>query len=180
MSGAFFPFYVLAAGKYLSIITFAFLLISGFLVSYGYKKGIRLPIIARIVDSTEREGVIDELPGKGTLSFFFGSLLVLIIFGSNIEIASASIIILALGDSFSTITGIRYGRHKIPYNQDKSIEGTIGGFIPAFIGATAFVSPMTALLGAFIGMAVESLPMKTDDNITIPVIAGLFMSMRLL
>lgn len=180
MSGAVFPFYVLLVGRYVSIVTFALLLGAGLIISYCYKRGIRFPIISKIVDSTEREGVIDELPGKGALSFFFGSLLVLLLFGSRIEVACAAIIILALGDSFSTLTGIRFGRHKIPYNQDKSIEGTIGGFVPAFVGAMIFVSPETALLGAFTGMAVESLPLKTEDNITIPVVSGFFMSIRLL
>ncbi len=180
MSGAVFPFYVLLVGRYASIGTFALLLGAGLIISYGYKKGIRFPIISKIVDSTEREGVIDELPGKGVLSFFFGRLLVLLLFGSRIEVACAAIIILALGDSFSTLTGIRFGRHKIFYNREKSIEGTIGGFVPAFVGAMIFVSPETALLGAFTGMAVESLPLKTEDNITIPVVSGFFMSIRLL
>lgn len=180
MSGIVFPFYVLVAGRYVSIGTFAFLLSAGLMISYAYKKGVRFPIISKIVDSTERKEVIGELPGKGALSFFFGSLLVLLIFGSSIEVACASIIILALGDSFSTLVGKRFGRHKIFYNPEKSVEGSIGGFVPAFIGAMIFVSPEIALLGAFIGMATESLALKIDDNIAIPVVSGFFMSIRLL
>ncbi len=175
MSGAVFPFYVLSAGLGLSVSTFLFLLVAGLIISYGYKKGVRFPIISKIVDSTEREEVIEEFPGRGALGFFFGSLAVLLLFGARIEVACAAIIILALGDSFSTLTGKRFGRHKIFYNPDKSVEGSIGGLVPAFIGAMVFVSPETALLGAFTGMAVESLPLKIDDNITIPVVSGFFM-----
>lgn len=175
MSGAAFPFYILAVGLHLSVSTFIFLLSAGLIISYGYKKGVRFPVISRIVDSTEREGVIEKFPGRGALSFFFGSLLVLLLFGSSMNVVCASIIILALGDSFSTLIGKRYGRHKIFYSPDKSVEGSIGGFIPAFIGAGIFVSPEVALLGALVGMAVESLSLKIDDNITIPVISGFFM-----
>jgi dolichol kinase len=175
MSGAAFPFYILYAGLGRSVATFLFLVVAGLIISRGYKRGIHFPVISKIVDSTEREGVIEEFPGRGTLSFFFGSLLALLLFGSNINVASASIIILALGDSFSTLFGKRYGRHKIFYSKEKSVEGTIGGFVPAFIGAGIFVSSQVALVGALVGMAVESLSLKIDDNITIPVAAGFFM-----
>lgn len=175
MSGAALPFYVLYAGLYLAVSTFLFLLTAGLIISYGYKKGVRLPVISKIVDSTEREGVIEEFPGKGTITFFFGSLMVLLLFGSNINVACAAIIILALGDSFSTLVGKRYGRHKICYSKEKSVEGTIGGFVPAFFGATIFVLPQVALVGALVGMAVESLSVKIDDNVIIPLAAGLVM-----
>lgn len=175
MSGALFPFYVFSVGRFISIGTFAFLLSAGLLISYGYKKGVRLPIISQIVDSTEREGVIERFPGKGALSFFFGSLLALLIFGSRLDVACAAIMILGLGDSFSTLSGKRFGRHKIFYNKEKSVEGSIGGLIPAFFGAMVFVSPGAALLGAIIGMGAESLPLKIEDNITIPLSSGLVM-----
>jgi dolichol kinase len=174
-SGSVLPFYVIYVGLALSISTFLFFLIAGLIISYGYKKGVRFPLISGIVDSTERDGVIDEFPGKGTITFFFGSLLVLLLFGSDLNVTAAAIIILALGDSFSTLAGKRYGRHKLFYSREKSVEGTIGGFLPAFLGAMIFVSPQIALAGALMGMAVESLPGKIDDNIIIPVVAGLFM-----
>jgi dolichol kinase len=177
MSGAALPFYVLYVGLGRSVATFLFLVVAGLIISYGYKKGVRFPVISKIVDTTEREGVIEEFPGRGALSFFFGSLLVLILFGSNINIACASIIILALGDSFSTLAGKRYGRHKIFYNPEKSFEGSIGGFVPAFIGAMIFVPPEVALFGAFMGMNVESLSLRIDDNISIPLISGFFMTL---
>jgi dolichol kinase len=174
-SGAILPFYVIYVGLYLSVITFLFLFIEASIIGYGYKKGVRLPLISKIVDSTEREGVIDRFPGKGTITFFFGSLLVLLLFGSDLNVAAAAIIILGLGDSFSTLVGKQYGRHKIFYSPEKSIEGTIGGFVPAFLGALIFVSPQIALVGAVVGMATETVPAKIEDNITIPLAAGLVM-----
>ena len=71
-SGAGLSFYVIYAGLYLSVITFLFLFVEASIIGYGYKKGVRLPIISKIVDSTERAGVIDKFPGKGTITFFFG------------------------------------------------------------------------------------------------------------
>lgn len=174
-SGAALPFYVLYVGLGTSVGTFLFLVVAGLIISQGYKKGVRFPLISKIVDSTEREGVIEEFPGKGALNFFLGSLLVLLLFGSNINVACAAIMILALGDSFATLVGKRYGRHKIFYSREKSVEGSIGGFVPAFLGALIFVSPLVALVGAVAGMAVESLPAKIDDNTIIPLAAGFFM-----
>ncbi|MBU2559933.1 phosphatidate cytidylyltransferase [archaeon] len=175
MSGGVFPFYVFYVGLFASVSTFLFLIIAALIISYGYKNGVRFPIISEIVDSTERASVIDKFPGKGTITFFIGSLFALLLFRSNINIACAAIIILALGDSFSTLAGKRYGRHKIVYSPEKSIEGTIGGFIPAFIGAAIFVSPQIAIVGAIVGMAAETLPAKIEDNIIIPLAAGLVM-----
>ena len=175
MSGVGLAFYVVYAGLYLAVSTFLFLVVAGLIISYGYKKGVRFPVISTIVDSTEREGIIEKFPGKGALTFFFGSLLVLLLFGSDLNVAAAAIIILALGDSFSTLVGKRYGRHKLFYSREKSVEGSVGGFVPAFLGALIFVSPQIALVGAVVGMAAESLPAKIEDNIIIPLAAGLVM-----
>jgi dolichol kinase len=179
MSGTLFPFYILYVGLGVSVSTFLFLLVAGLIISYGYKKGVRFPVISEIVDSTEREGVIDEFPGKGALTFFLGSFLVLLLFGSNLNVACAAIIILALGDSVATLVGRKYGKHKLFYNPEKSYAGSIAGFVTAFLGAVLFVKPEVALFGAFFGMSVESLVLKIDDNISIPLIAGFFMSMYL-
>lgn len=175
MSGVALPFYIISVGLAISVNTFLFFLVAGLIISYGYRRGVRFPVIAVIVDSTEREGVIEKFPGKGALTFFFGSLLVLLLFGSSLNVAAAAIIILALGDSFSTLFGKRYGRHKIFYSREKSVEGSIGGFVPAFLGALIFVSPLAAIVGAGVGMAAESLPAKIEDNIIIPLAAGFVM-----
>jgi hypothetical protein len=65
MSGAALPFYILYVGLGRSVATFLFLVVAGLIISYGYKRGVRFPVISKIVDTTEREGVIEEFPGRG-------------------------------------------------------------------------------------------------------------------
>jgi dolichol kinase len=89
----------------------------------------------------------------------------------------ASITILTLGDGFAMLLGKKFGRHVFSYNKGKRVEGTVFGFLFAFMGASLFVSPLKALLGAAAGMFIESLPAPVSDNLTIPIISGLIMVM---
>lgn len=183
MSGIFLALYVKwandAYGYFLPLATLVFALLIGYALSSAYKRGIRIPIVAQLIDSTERPEVINNMPGKGALSFFLGSLLVVLLFGFDASVASASIAVLAIGDSVSTLVGRNFGRHKIQYNPAKSWEGTLSGLVFAAIGASLLLSPELAIIGALGGMLVESLPLKADDNITIPLGAGTAVSLAL-
>jgi dolichol kinase len=68
--------------------------------------------------------------------------------------------------------GRKYGSVKIPYNPEKSIQGSLAGFAAAFLGALIIVSPFYAFLAALLGMIGESLPLKVDDNVVIPLFSG--------
>lgn len=181
MSGVAIPFYLQwsyynwgLATPFLSLALTSVLL---YLISQSYKRDFRLPVVSRIIDATERPGVIEVSPAKGALMFLVGSIITLVLFSFNIAIVAASIAVLALGDSFSTLTGKRLGKHKIPYNSEKSLEGSFYGFIAAFAGAAALVPWPIALAGALAGMLVESLPLSIDDNLTIPLAAALAMAL---
>jgi dolichol kinase/phosphoserine phosphatase len=89
------------------------------------------------------------------------------------DIAFASIAVLALGDSVAAIVGILIGKHSLPFLRQKSIEGTIFGFISAYLGAFLFLDPWTAFVAAAIGTTVEALPSPFNDNLIIPIAAGL-------
>jgi len=176
-SGFFIAFYILWAGQIFSILTLWSIILVVILISEGYKRGIKLPLISKIIESAERHEVIEERPAKGAILFLVGSLTSIILFGKNMKIVSATIIILALGDSVSTLIGKNFGEHKIPYNKMKSLEGSVAGFAFALLGAQIFVGLQLAILGALTAMLTESLPINIDDNITIPVISGLAMTL---
>jgi dolichol kinase len=145
----------------------------GYAISYLHTKGANLPILTKIINESERERDQD-FPGRGALRFFIGALFTLLIFRSTPEIVAAGIIVLALGDSASTLGGVAYGRHKIPYNREKSIEGSVSGFGVAFIGLL-ILTPFSIVISAgasLIGMVVESLPLGVDDNLTVPITAS--------
>ena len=93
------------------------------------------------------------------------------------RIGYAAIAVLALGDSSASLLGKRFGRNRIPFNRGKSVEGSIIGLIIAFLGALLFVDPITALVGAAVGILIEALPLPLDDNLLIPLAAGVSMTL---
>ena len=136
--------------------------------------GFYMPLLSEILAIFERKKDMQEFPLKGTIYFLIGSFAALLLYEKTI--ASAAIIILALGDSISTLVGKPFGKTKHFHNIKKSAEGSISGFAAAFIGAIFLVSPKVALVGALSGMVVESFDSPLDDNITIPIICGAVMS----
>jgi phytol kinase len=111
---------------------------------------------------------------KAPLYFAAGILASLLIF--PVPFNYAAIAVITLRDGFASIAGRLYGTHKVPYTGGKTVEGAVVGLICAFAGAAIFVSPATALIAAIIGMVVELLPLRVTDNLTIPLLSGLSIS----
>lgn len=84
----------------------------------------------------------------------------------------AAIAVLTLGDGTASIIGKIYGKRKIPFCCGKTIEGSSAGTLCAFVGACLFVSPFLAIVAAFVGMMTELIPMRLNDNISVPLAAG--------
>ncbi len=145
-------------------------------------RGHHIPIVDNMLDNFERDECKKTFPGKGALFLFIGMLLSMILFDVWLgykDIAIASIMILTLGDSVSALLG-PFGNIPHPLNKVKLIEGTIAGIIAGYVGAVIFVSPIEALLGSTVAMLVEALDLKfskikLDDNILVPLIAGIVM-----
>ena len=133
--------------------------------------GYNVPVASTI---TWNAAITPEIYEFVTSPIFFavGIMLALIIF--PVPVGYASIAIFTLGDGIATLFGKKLGRHVFPYNKGKKIEGTLFGFLFAWLGATLFiVNPLKALVGAAVGMFVETLPTPVSDNLTIPLISGL-------
>lgn len=158
-----------------SLILAVFLLYS---ISLAYKNNLRLPVVAWLIDISERREVIKHSPARGALMFLIGSALAVLLFEP--PIAASAVAVLALGDAFSTIAGRRYGTLSIPYNPEKSIQGSLAGLAAAFFGAAVILPPPYALLAAAAGMVGESLPLKIDDNVVIPMFSGAAVSVATL
>ncbi len=96
----------------------------------------------------------------------------------------AAFALFSLGDVMAATIGIRYGKHKIPFNKDKSWEGTLGGFLFSFIPAMLFVGPIWGLLAGIMFVLIDIFsptPILIADNILIPMACvGLFMILSLL
>lgn len=113
----------------------------------------------------------------GTPPYLMGMLGAFFLF--SLPVAVCSIIFLACGDVSATIVGERWGTVKI--SGVKSLQGTIAFFAASLIcGSIAGVYwqglPLYIVAaGALTASVVEILPLKLNDNLTIPVISGAVM-----
>ncbi|MFX0211371.1 MAG: diacylglycerol/polyprenol kinase family protein, partial [Candidatus Hodarchaeota archaeon] len=137
-------------------------------------RGINFPVLSTI---TWRAANKPELYEFTTAPIFFalGIAFSLIFFPKSISYAS--ITILTLGDGFANILGRKFGRITFPFNKGKRVEGSIFGFLFAYIGAMLFVDPVKAFVGAAVGMLIECLPSPINDNLTVPLISGLVLTL---
>lgn len=134
--------------------------------------GAHVPIISTITLWAANRSELQEF-NTAPIFHAAGIALSLLIFPQ--KIGYAAIAVLTLGDSSASILGKRFGSMKIPFNKGKSVEGSICGLVIAFLGALLFVDPITALLGAVSGILIEAIPLPFDDNLLIPLAAGISM-----
>ena len=151
------------------------ILLAGIIVSL-LSKNFKIPVVYWLLNQFEREAEFKKFPGKGSMFFCAGVLLTIMLFPQ--DIAFASIIILALGDSVSHLFGMYVGRTKgIFGSKTKTIEDSIAGIFVAFLGALFFVIWYEALLAAVVAMIAEAVELdmnkhRVDDNIIVPLAAG--------
>ena len=115
-----------------------------------------------------------------------------VVFHRRLEVAAAVWGILALGDGLATLVGIAAGGRRLPWNPTKSWAGTLAYAAGGTVAATALLlwtapgryAPGFALAvaaaTAVAAAAVESLPLRLDDNLTAPPLAGLLLFCLLL
>jgi len=157
--------------------TFLFILfIIGLILSLSSKK-FHIPIIHNFLKIFDRKKDLEDFPGKGAVFYILGSFIVTVVFPK--DIALASIMILALGDSVSRLIG-PYGYLKHPFHNTKFFEGAIAGAISGFFGALFFVSWPQALIASSATMFIEGFDLriknfKIDDNLLIPITAAVIM-----
>lgn len=137
--------------------------------------GIRIPLISKVVHAAGRE---EEVGGFVLSPLFFatGVAIPLVLFSILLPfplIATASVIAFLVGDSFSTIAGLLFGRHKWRVNQKKTVEGSITGFSIAFLALLFVVTPLSALFCAALACFIELLPVPLiDDNVSVSILTA--------
>lgn len=149
-------------------------LLIGSIVSFLLKQGKRFPVIDFFLEQAEREQE-KHFPGKGAITLFIGKILTHIIFFDNPTIVLGALIVLVFGDFTSTLAGKLFGKYKLIGK--RTLEGSSAGFIVSFIYLSLIFEIPIAFLTAMIGMLAEFIPF--EDNITIPLISGLVLSLLL-
>lgn len=124
----------------------------------------------------------------GILFYPLSVLLLILAFPRRLDIAAAAWAILAVGDACAAAVGAASRGPRLPWNSDKSRAGTIA-FIVAGGAAGALlalwtrpaVTPVPALLfsvcaplaAATVAGFVESMAVRLDDNISVPIAAAI-------
>jgi len=170
--GSFFILSALFIGHEFTLALTAACFVGGVIVSNLIKKGVKFPFFSLLVKWFERD-YEKELPGKGAIMFFAGSLIMMFaaILLNRPDIIPFALVPLVFGDGFATIIGVKYGKHQIV--KGKSLEGTTAGFIASVAVLSLLLAPQWTIILAVsaAAMIVEALPI--DDNLTIPIISGL-------
>lgn len=123
----------------------------------------------------------------GILFYPFSVLILLLCFPHRPDIVAGAWGILAIGDGIATLAGRALGGTRWPWNRDKSVAGT-SAFIVGGTAAAGFLlvwcrpaslpveSPLfivtIALLAAIAAGAVETIPVRLDDNLSVALTAG--------
>jgi uncharacterized protein (TIGR00297 family) len=123
----------------------------------------------------------------GILLYPLSVLGLILIFRSRLDIAGAAWAILAVGDGSATLVGTRVTSAPLPWNVEKTVAGTaafcVGGALGG-IGLAWWLAPTVATAPSlwFVGLApvaaaiaaglVESIPVRLDDNLSVPAAAG--------
>jgi uncharacterized protein (TIGR00297 family) len=123
----------------------------------------------------------------GILLYPFVVLVLIVTFRQRLDLTAAAWGILAAGDGFATIVGQRLPEHRLPWNREKTIAGLLAFVICGSIAGAALavwtarnvvLQPSIALLviatiaAAIASAFVETIPVRLDDNISVPVTAG--------
>lgn len=160
-------------------ILFAITLLGGILVILARK--IRLPVIHKILEYFERPHHMAKFPGRGSFFLVLGAALATLVFDP--QIAMAAIMIMAVGDSVTNIVGRHFGKILNPFNAKKNLEGTGTAIVCATLAALFFVPFWPAFVASAVSMALESIDLgvkkfqiEIDDNVMIPLVAGVVMT----
>ncbi len=156
--------------------------ILGFLVDFIRNKvpavnEIVIKVMGPLMRRSEREGV------TGLPFYALGISLALFFFSRDIAIVSS--MFLVFSDPLSSFFGVLYGKDKILPN--KSLQGAVAGFFTCYL-ITLFYAMNTTTTGTHllvfsivagvIGAASELVSaFNIDDNLTIPVLSGLGMTL---
>ena len=123
----------------------------------------------------ERPHDEQRFPGKGAIMVLVGALIVAVLFPAHILPA---LLVLGIGDSLSTIVGMRFGKKKV-FGTKKSWVGS-GTFFVCSAVILIFFSTywlLIALLATVSEFVNYHSFLLIDDNLIIPLVVGVLLSL---
>ncbi|RKX26194.1 MAG: hypothetical protein DRP45_04120 [Candidatus Zixiibacteriota bacterium] len=135
----------------------------------GFWRNFACKIGGRMVRSHESAGDF-----TGATYILLSACCVIAMFDKPVAVAALAFII--VGDTLAALIGRKFGRHKFGH---KSVEGSLACLVGTV--AVALLVPQLSLTvglsGAVVATVVEALSTKIDDNISVPVLSGLAMTL---
>jgi uncharacterized protein (TIGR00297 family) len=146
-----------------------------------------LIVLPRIAPQLYRQGERTDSARSGIVLYPVAVLLLVLVYARRLDIAAAAWAILAVGDGMATIVGRRFHWIPLPWNRAKSVAGSIALFLAGGLaGALAAwwcrpnVSPApdlwfsiaAPLVAALVAAFVETIPIRLDDNLSVPAAAA--------
>lgn len=128
----------------------------------------------------------------GVIFYPLSVLFLVLVFRARLDIVAIAWAVMACGDGAATVAGTRIGGPRLPWNQEKTWSGLAGFIVSACIGAVAlsvWVSPVISpppspafrwlapIVAAIVAAFVETIPVKLDDNVSVPFAAGLVLAL---
>ncbi len=130
---------------------------------------------------------------RGPLFYGIVFVVMTLVFWKDSPVGIIALMLMCGGDGIADVVGRRVKSAKLPWSREKSVAGSlavfVGGWLLAVLVAAIFVSagvfggsstsyflPIAAI--AFVGMLVESLPIREVDNLTVSIAAvvlGIFL-----
>ena len=165
-----------------ALVILVFMLV--FALEFEYLRletGKKIPVLGEIWKYVRRDKEQDKLGGDVFL--LLGAIIVLAIFDTNV--AMAAILMTTFGDLSAALIGSKFGKRKVFQNRNKTWAGVFAelttniliGIFVFFIFARPEINVVglivIILVMAFTATFVETLANKIDDNLLIPIFAGL-------
>jgi uncharacterized protein (TIGR00297 family) len=144
-----------------------------------------LPRLAVDLRKSPRQDIA-EGTWTGIILYPLSVLALILLYRHHLHIAAAAWAIMALGDGMASISGEALRGPALPWNRHKTCTGFAGFIVAGTVGAfvlTRWVAPtipadkvwMVSGAAAVVGALVESVPIRLDDNVSVPLVTGAFL-----
>ncbi len=130
-------------------------------------------VLLKVFSTLAKEREVAQI--TGATYFMIGAALTIVLYAR--EVAILAIVFSVFGDMASTLVGTKYGRFHV--TPEKTLEGGIACFAACMLVGLGLlqtdlpINLLQVVLGALAASLIEIFSSPIDDNLTIPIFAGL-------
>lgn len=152
----------------MSILVLVFVFVEFLRLRYNFGND----IIPKVVGKTVRD--YEKIDLSAATYFIISSFFTVLLFEKYVAIAAISYN--SIGDLFSAIIGKNYGKTKYMGGK-KSIEGSLACFVSCLLVGLLILNPFMAISGALAATFAEGYLIKVNDNLSIPIVSGIILTL---